>query len=154
MLMVRLALAASMVLRIGLAASSESTFHAESYDKALEMMHCEACAGPKTYAEALALVEAKGYDMSMRPALASNCTGAAPPDEVHVNFEITAITDINEKSQKVEVSGYWRLSWLDRRLAFNSTADGGCFDVVRRVHTRRPSRTVARPPNERPDAPP
>ena len=59
------------------------------------------CSGPKTYTALVDLLLGD-YDPTMRPSLAINCTGNAPADEVGVSFEVTAITLINERLQKIE----------------------------------------------------
>ena len=75
------------------------------------------------------LLDEAPYDPTMRPGLAANCTrGGAVADEVVAKVELTAITAISEKLMKVELAAFVDLEWLDLRLRFNGTAEGGCFD--------------------------
>jgi hypothetical protein len=43
---------------------------------------------------------------------------------------VESLNAVDEKANMVDVSGYWRMTWLDQRLNFSSVGDGGCFDKL------------------------
>ena len=57
------------------------------YDAGASACLDRGCRGPRTYQSLLHRLT-RDYDPSMRPFLAANCTGRAPPEHVYVSFEV------------------------------------------------------------------
>ena len=74
---------------------------------------CEvaACSGPTSYANQVAAL-LSDYDKSMRPKLALGCEGA---DDIELHFEVSAITSVMQKTERVEMAGFFRVDWVDKR---------------------------------------
>lgn len=92
-----------------------------------------ACAGPQTYRELVDMLvgQSSGYDPLMRPTLATTPRGeAAAADRVGVQIRIDAIQKVSTSLKFMELRGEMEVWWNDPRLAFNGTADGGCFDAM------------------------
>ncbi|KAH8060912.1 extracellular ligand-gated ion channel [Aureococcus anophagefferens] len=74
--------------------------------------------------------QSSGYDPLMRPTLATTPRGeAAAADRVGVQIRIDAIQR-STSLKFMELRGEMEVWWSDPRLAFNGTADGGCFDAM------------------------
>jgi len=82
-----------------------------------------------------------GYDKYIRPSLAQvqnelglyggpggSCP-TAPADKVTTQFYIDYLS-VDQKSLDYTLEGFFRAYWVDERLKFNGTADGGCVDKL------------------------
>jgi len=88
-----------------------------------------ACSGPQNLEEYLAATaDPSVYKKSIRPTC-GNSTHAGPT-LVEVQFRFTQLNKVDEKIGTVTLNGYFRQWWKDVRLAFNGTAQGGCFDSI------------------------
>ena len=65
------------------------------------------------YLESLLLEN--GYDVAVRPSVATNMSLTAPADVVEVQF-VALSWEMNELDQTMTVRGYERLHWTDPRL--------------------------------------
>ena len=73
------------------------------------------------------------YDKTLRPSLwvstqqeadsGEQSCGAAPPEHVETQL---SISKISVGLQQYEIEGYFRLWWVDPRLAFNGTSEVRC----------------------------
>lgn len=86
------------------------------------------CSGPQHGAEFVEELTDRGYDKYMNPA----CTNGSHigPTIVEVQMRFLHLSSVDVKRSQVTVSGYLRAWWQDPRLAFNTTAEGGCFDHI------------------------
>ena len=97
------------------------------------------CSGPSDAGELRdALIgPGSGYDKSTRPKVAlkraqrSSSGGFWPPekDEAWAQLRILSIDNIDTKTQRVTLQVYLNVIWFDWRLAFNTTAVGGCMPI-------------------------
>ena len=85
--------------------------------------------GPRSTRPAVAATEKRFADPN-QCAVAGAPGGAAPPDLVQVQIYVDKYHTLDMASQSYGVGGYLRLLWNDKRLAYNSTADGGCVDEI------------------------
>ena len=70
----------------------------------------------------------KGYNRAIRPTLAAQgCSvdgfdnvGYAPAEQVEVQLYVSALHSLSQRDMEYMVEGYFRLWWMDQRLALNS----------------------------------
>ena len=99
------------------------------------------CSGPRDAGELqeALLGPGSGYDKSTRPnialkrALSNSTSGGFWPserDEAWTQLRVLSIDNVDTKHQKVTLQVYLNVIWFDWRLAWNTTADGGCMPMT------------------------
>ena len=94
------------------------------------------CSGPRgehQLADLLWRAPSTQYERETRPAVAAAIRRGedpwlVPPEVVDLQYQLLAVTDVNEVAREVTLTGFLRLRWFDERLVFNDTSQGGCFD--------------------------
>ena len=122
--------------------------------KALLSAEAAGCAGPRTEGELRkTLWESRsftcpdchsGYSKDTRPSVAVAAeayTGAenetlpfaAPAEDIQVAVQFFTLQDVDATLGTISVQATVNLYWVDKRLAFNDSSQGGCFPVGERV---------------------
>jgi hypothetical protein len=117
--MVMGALAAVLVLTTGTARSAADT--PSRLKKRLLFNY-----GDRTIRPAEAAFEAN----LMGESVSCGQVAAVPPEEISVQFYVDQFMPLNEVSQTFGLNGYLRAYWMDTRLAYNSSDEGGCTDEL------------------------
>jgi len=101
------------------------------------------CAGPRTPGAFVdEATSSTVYDMAKSP---NQACGSSDPVVVEAQFHMTHLDSVDQRLGQVTLGGYLRQWWRDQRLAYNTTANGGCFDMVQLPPTARPEYMIWTP---------
>lgn len=85
------------------------------------------------------IVPCEGYEYGTDFIMAQDTSSTRPPCSngthtgptiIELQLRLTHLSSVDVKRNRVTIQGYLRAWWEDPRLKFNSTAEGGCFDVI------------------------
>jgi len=101
------------------------------------------CAGPRTPGAFVdEATSSTVYDMAKSP---NQACGSSDPVVVEAQFHMTHLDSVDQRLGQVTLGGYLRQWWRDQRLAYNTTANGGCLDMVRLRPTVQPDYKIWTP---------